>query len=325
MITTYQPRQGGLLATNSEDTRNRFADAIWIDMLDPSPGERQEVNDALGMELPSREDMEEIEASSRLYTEDGGVFMTALVLANSGTEKPVAGVVTFVLAKGRLITLRYTDPQPFRTFIARCGRNIIGGTKPGNVLTALLDTIIDRLADILERVSSEIEIISQRIFDPEGEERPITSGDFQRVLRSLGRRQDLSGKIRDSLLSIGRMLAFLQSAMDRKENKDVLAHIKTLTRDVQSLQDHSSYLATKLSYLQDATLGLINIDQNNIIKIMSVAAMVFMPPTLFASIWGMNFHHMPELDQWWAYPLSLVVMVISAILPYLWFKRKGWL
>lgn len=325
MITTYQPRHGGLLATPAEDTRNRFAEAIWIDMFDPSPGERQEVNDALGMELPSREDMEEIEASSRLYTEDGGVFMTALVLANSGTEKPVAGVVTFVLAKGRLITLRYTDPQPFRSFISRCGRNIIGGTKPGNVLTALLDTIIDRLADILERVSSEIEIISQRIFDPEGEERPITSGDFQRVLRSLGRRQDLSGKIRDSLLSIGRMLAFLQSAMDRKENKDVLAHIKTLTRDVQSLQDHSSYLATKLSYLQDATLGLINIDQNNIIKIMSVAAMVFMPPTLFASIWGMNFHHMPELDQWWAYPLSLVVMVISAILPYLWFKRKGWL
>ena len=99
----------------------------------------------------------------------------------------------------------------------------------------------------------------------------------------------------------------------------------TLTRDVQSLQDHSSYLASKLSYLQDATLGLINIDQNNIIKIMSVAAMVFMPPTLFASIWGMNFHHMPELDQWWAYPISLVVMVISAVTPYLWFKRKGWL
>lgn len=325
MITTYQPRHGGLSAITSEETHARFADALWVDMLDPSPQERSMVNAALGMELPTREDMEEIEASSRLYAEDGGLFMTALVLANSGTEKPVSGVVTFVLAKGKLITLRYTDPQPFRTFIARCGRNILGGDKAGNVLTALLDTIVDRLADILERVSSEIEILSQRIFDPEGAQRPITSGDFQRVLRSLGRRQDLSGKIRDSLLSIGRMLAFLQAAFDRKENKDVLVHIKTLMRDVQSLQDHSSYLATKLSYLQDATLGLINIDQNNIIKIMSVAAMVFMPPTLFASIWGMNFHHMPELDQWWAYPLSLLVMIISAIMPYIWFKRKGWL
>lgn len=325
MITTYLPSHGGLQTIPAEDVLPRFGEALWIDMFDPSPAERLQVNTALGMELPTREDMEEIEASSRLYIEDSGLFMTALVLANSGTEKPVAGVVTFVLVKGKLITLRYTDPQPFRTFIARSRRNILGGEKAGYVLAALLDTIIDRLADILERVSSEIEIISQRIFDPDGDERPITSADFQRVLRSLGRRQDLSGKIRDSLLSIGRMLAFLQSGLDRKENKDVLVHVKTMMRDVQSLQDHSSYLATKLSYLQDATLGLINIDQNNIIKIMSVAAMVFMPPTLFASIWGMNFHHMPELDQWWAYPISLLIMMISAITPYLWFKRRGWL
>jgi magnesium transporter len=325
MMKTYLPHNGGLKAVPAEETWNSFAEVLWIDLYDPSTEERQEVNQALGMELPTREDMEEIEASSRLYAEDGGLFMTTLVLANSGTEKPVAAVVTFVLAKGKLITIRYTEPQPFRTFEARCGRSMIGATKAGNVLMALLDVIVDRLADILERVSSEIEIISQRIFDPEGDERPITSGDFQRVLRSLGRRQDLSGKIRDSLLSISRMLAFLQPVMDNKENKDVLVHVKTLTRDVQSLQDHSSYLATKLSYLQDATLGLINIDQNNIIKIMSVAAMVFMPPTLFASIWGMNFHHMPELEQWWAYPLSLIVMIVSAVTPYLWFKRRGWL
>lgn len=325
MIKTYLPHNGGLKTVPAEDMQRTLSDVLWIDLFDPDPEERQTINQALGMELPTREDMEEIEASSRLYAEDGGLFMTTLVLANSGTEKPVSGVVTFVLAKGKLITIRYTEPQPFRTFVARCGRSMIGATKAGNVLMALLDVIVDRLADILERVSSEIEMLSQRIFDTESDERPITSGDFQRVLRSLGRRQDLSGKIRDSLLSLSRMLAFLQSAMNTKENKDVQAHVKTLTRDVQSLQDHSSYLASKVSYLQDATLGLINIDQNNIIKIMSVAAMVFMPPTLFASIWGMNFHHMPELDQWWAYPLSLVVMVISAILPYLWFKRKGWL
>jgi magnesium transporter len=325
MLKTYLPHNGGLKAVPAEEAESRFGELLWIDMFAPSPEERLEVNKSLGMELPTREDMEEIEASSRLYTEDGGLFMTTLVLANSGTEKPVSGVVTFVLAKEKLITIRYTEPQPFRTFEARCGRSMIGANKAESVLMALLDVIIDRLADILERVSSEIEIISQRIFDPDGDERPITSGDFQRVLRSLGRRQDLSGKIRDSLLSISRMLAFLQPAMDTKTNKDVLAHVKMLMRDAQSLQDHSSYLTGKLSYLQDATLGLINIDQNNIIKIMSVAAMVFMPPTLFASIWGMNFHHMPELDQWWAYPISLMVMIVSAVTPYLWFKRRGWL
>jgi len=144
-------------------------------------------------------------------------------------------------------------------------------------------------------------------------------------LRALGRKHDLSSKIRDSLLSLARMLAFLAQAMDTQPNKDVLPHIKTLTRDVQSLQDHSSYMGTKLSYLLDATLGLINIDQNNIIKIMSVAAMVFLPPTLFASIWGMNFHFMPEIGEWWGYPLAIVVMIFSAVLPYLFFKRKGWL
>ena len=325
MLKTYLSLNGGLKAVPAEEIESRFGELLWIDLFDPTPEERLGMNKALGMELPTREDMEEIEASSRLYAEDGGLFMTALVLANSGTEKPVAGVVTFVLAKDKLITIRYTEPQPFRTFEARCGRSTIGASKAGNVLMALVDVIVDRLADILERVSSEIEIISQRIFDPDGDERPITSNDFQRVLRSLGRRQDLSGKIRDSLLSIGRMLAFLQPAMDTANNKDVLVHVKTLMRDVQSLQDHSSYLAGKLSYLQDATLGLINIDQNNIIKIMSVAAMVFMPPTLVASIYGMNFVFMPEKDWVIGYPLSIILMIASAIMPYLWFKRKGWL
>jgi magnesium transporter len=325
MLKTYLPHNGGLRAIPSEETEQRLGEALWLDLFDPTAEERQTVNGMLRMELPTREDMEEIEASSRLYAEDCGLFMTTLVLANSGTEKPVSGVVTFVLAREKLITIRYTEPQPFRTFEARCGRSMIAASKAENVLMALMDVIVDRLADILERISSEIEIISQRIFDLDGDERPITSADFQRVLRSLGRRQDLCSKIRDSLLSLGRMLAFLQPAMDTKPNKDVLAHVKMLQRDVQSLQDHSTFLTGKTSYLQDATLGLINIDQNNIIKIMSVAAMVFLPPTLFASIWGMNFHNMPELDLPWFYPVSLIVMVISAVLPYLWFKRKGWL
>ena len=131
--------------------------------------------------------------------------------------------------------------------------------------------------------------------------------------------------MRESLLTIMRMLTFLTQSMDNKQHKDVRAHLKTLVRDVQSLQDHATFVATKVSYLQDGTLGLINNEQNNIIKIMSVASIVFLPPTLFASIWGMNFHHMPELDETWAYPFALVVIIISGILPYVYFKRRGWL
>jgi magnesium transporter len=121
------------------------------------------------------------------------------------------------------------------------------------------------------------------------------------------------------------MLTFLAQSLDTKAHKDSRSHVKTLVRDVQSLQDHSTFVATKVSYLQDATLGLINNEQNNIIKIMSVAAMVFLPPTLMASIWGMNFHYIPELDWVWGYPMSILVMIVSAVLPYLYFKRRGWL
>lgn len=325
MLKTYLPHNGGLKAAAGAGNEAFAADTLWIDLIDPTLEERQTVNAALGMELPTREDMEEIEASSRLYSEDGGLFMTALILSNSGTEKPVAGVVTFVLAREKLITIRYIDPQPFRTFETRCGRSMIGANKAENVLTALLDVIVDRVADILERVGAEIEGVSHQIFDANGDKPPITSKDFQNVLRTLGRKHDLSGKARESLLSIGRMLAFLAQAMDTQHNKDVHAHVRTLTRDVQSLQDHSTYLAGKLNYLQDATLGLINIDQNNIIKIMSVAALVFLPPTLIASIYGMNFAVLPEKDWTFGYPFSLLLMAVSVVVPYLWFKRKGWL
>ena len=325
MLKTYLSNNGGLKPISDPESAANIAQALWIDLIDPSPEERQAVDNALGMELPTRADMEEIEISSRLYSENGALFMTALILANSGTERPVADVVTFILAHEKLITVRYIDPQPFRTFEARCGRSMTGANKAENALMALIDVIIDRLADILERAGSEIEAISREIFDTTRGNEPITSRDFQKILRALGRKHDLGSKIRDSLLSISRVLAFLTPVMDTQNNKDVLAHLKTLTSDVQSLQDHSSYMGTKLSYLLDATLGLINIDQNNIIKIMSVAAMVFLPPTLIASIYGMNFKSMPELDWGMGYPLSIALMVVSAVVPYLWFKRKGWL
>jgi len=325
MMKTYMPLNGGLRIVPEADSAGVPPEALWIDLFDPSPEERQAVNNALGVDLPTRADMEEIEVSSRLYAENNAFYMTALVLANSGTESPVAGVVTFALIRNTLITIRYTEPQPFRTFEARCRRGTVPASKAENVLLDLLDVIIDRLADIQERASTEIELISRDIFDPENTEHPITSKEFQDVLRALGRKHDLAGKIRESLLTISRVLTFLQQALDTKTNKDTIPHVKTLTRDVVSLQDHLNYLVSRLSYLLDATLGLINIDQNNIIKIMSVASIVLMPPTLIASIYGMNFAVLPEKDWNFGYPFSLLLMVICAVLPYLWFKRKGWL
>jgi magnesium transporter len=324
MLKTYQLQNGGLKGSVVTEGGKIAAESLWIDLFNPTVDERSAVNAALGMEMPTRADMEEIEVSSRLYQEDGGYFMTALVLGNSDTDHPVADVITFVLAREKLITIRYIDPQPFKTFAARCERTVVHAAKAEDVLLGMMDVIIDRMADVLERAGSEVEIVSREIFDPEMQ-RQMGGKDFQGILRRLGRKHDLTGKMRESLLTLARLLSFLSPAVEGKPNKDIRIHAKTLTRDVQSLQDHTSYLVSKLSYLQDATLGLINNEQNNIIKIMSVAAMVFLPPTLFASIWGMNFKYMPELNSILGYPFAILVMAISAVLPYLWFKRRGWL
>lgn len=324
MLKAYQQLNGGLKGATVEEGLPLPAGALWIDLLNPTVEERQKVSAALGSELPTRADMEEIEISSRLYQENGSLFMTAMILAQMDSDIPLADAVTFVLSNDKLVTLRYIDPQPFRTFALRCERSNIPASKPETVLMQILDIIIDRMADILERAAADVEAISREIFDPTAH-RHLGSKDFQETLRRLGRKHDLASKIHESLLTLNRMLTFLNQATDAKPNKDVRAHVKTLTRDVLSLQDHSTFIATKLSYLQDATLGLINNEQNNIIKIMSVAAIVFLPPTLFASIWGMNFRAMPELGWYWGYPIAIVLIVISGALPYLYFKHRHWL
>jgi magnesium transporter len=324
MLKVYQQQNDGLKGSILSGADPIPDGAIWIDLFDPTDGERSRVNAVLGVEMPTRADMEEIEISSRLYQENGGIFLTALILSNAETENPVADVVSFILTRGKLVTVRYIDPQPFKTFAARCDRGTPIAPRGDMVLISLLDVIVDRMADVLEHAVSEIEVISKDIFQPP-RGKSMQSADFQSVLRRLGRKHDLTGKMRESLLSFSRVLSFLGPAMEGMPNKDVTAHLKTLTRDVQSLQDHTSFLGGKLNYLLDATLGLINIDQNNIIKIMSVASIVFLPPTLFASIWGMNFHFMPELGAEIGYPVALLIIVISGILPYAFFKRRGWL
>ncbi len=323
MLKAYQQQNGGLKGVSIGEDDTLPAGAIWVDLFNPTLEERRKVDLAYGLEMPTRADMEEIEISSRLYQEESNMFMTAMVLAQTETDLPTADAVTFVLTPERLVTIRYIDPQPFRTYALRCERAVVTAPRPEVVLLQLLDAVVDRMADVLEKTGNDVEVISAEIFSPGLHK--MGTRDFQSILRRLGQKHGLSSKMRESLLTIGRMLTFLTQSLDTKAHKDSRAHVKTLVRDVQSLQDHSTFVATKVSYLQDATLGLINNEQNNIIKIMSVAAIVFLPPTLFASIWGMNFHHMPELDEIWAYPVAITIIVVSGILPYFYFKRRGWL
>jgi magnesium transporter len=303
--------------------RDRVA---WVDLLEPTKEEEAAIENWIGAGIPTREEMEEIEISSRLYTENGAFFMTATLPANADGDRPVMSPVTFVLSKNRLITIRYHEPRAFQTFPMRAGKADIGCTNGETILVALLETIVDRLADVLERASREVVEISHDIFHPAEKKASKRDRGFQIVLRRIGRKEDLVSKIQDSLLTLQRLSGFLGQAMvQRASDEELRGRVKTLSRDVESLSDHATFLSQKITFLLDATLGMINIEQNAIIKIVSVAAVVFLPPTLVASVYGMNFDVMPELNWLLGYPFALSLMIVSAVLPFWYFKRRGWL
>lgn len=302
---------------------------VWLDLLDPTRDEEGLVERELGIQIPTRDEMAEIEPSSRFYQENGAVFLTANVMSGIDAGDPVSTPVGFVLTPEHLVTVRYADPRPFRNFAARIEREPELCASSTMTLIHLLDTIIDRLADTLEVVQADIDRSSRAVFrrglEKDRRQRRMSNEALQALLLGIGDDQDLLAKTRDSLMTMERLLSFLSLPLHVRQDKELREHVKTLSRDVNSLTEHSAYLANNIGFLLDASLGLINIEQNAIIKIFSVAAVVFLPPTLIASIYGMNFEHMPELRWVFGYPYAVVMMVLSAILPYLFFKRKGWL
>lgn len=304
--------------------------ALWIDLLEPTVEEKEAVQAMLAIDIPTREEMQEIEASSRLYRESDALYMTAPILSNVDSRRPQGAAITFILTRLCTITVRYATPLSFITFAHRATRQRGLCMTPDAVLSGLLETIIDRIADIMERIGNDLDSISHEIFRPDYQDSGDTPpknksrNDLPEVLRSIGRNGDLSSKARDTILGIGRMISFLSQGDDMPVRREIRLRAKTMTRDIRSLTEHASFLSNKINFLLDATLGMINIEQNNIIKIFSVVAVVFLPPTLIASIYGMNFP-MPELEFKYGYVMALLMMVFSVASPYIFFKRKGWL
>src|SRR6202162_5796846 len=289
-------------------------EAVWIDLVMPTVQEDKLVEALLGIARPPRKEMKEIEVSSRLYVENGARYMTATLMCQSDTATPKTTPVTFILSSHRLCTVRYDDPRPFAIVEHKLARACSPNVSGESVMMDLLDAVIDRSADIQERIGAEVDQISHSIFEPDDEAAPPSYND---VLKALGRKGDLTSKVRESQVSIGRLLSFLaHEAEIMKWTKDPRTQIQSMQRDVTSLSDHATYLANKITFLLDALLGIVSIQQNDIIKIFSIAAVVFMPPTLVASIYGMNFHHnMIELEWTFGYPFALVLMVLVAVLP----------
>ena len=203
-------------------------------------------------------------------------------------------------------------------------RSPVACTSAPTLLAGLLEAFVERIADVLEKVQLELDAVSLAIF-PRSTDVSANRHDLQAMIHKIGANGDLISKSRESLVSFQRLLVYVQQSTSVTLTQDQKGRFKSAMRDAQSLSDHASFLSGKVSFLMDAVLGFINLQQNNIIKIFSVAAVMFLPPTLVASIYGMNFHHMPELDRVWGYPLALLAMLASAVVPYLYFKRKGWL
>ncbi|MGH6763046.1 MAG: magnesium transporter CorA family protein [Phyllobacterium sp.] len=329
MISVYTIQNDQLVLSTVSPTDALPAGTVWIDLLKPAREEDSAVEAWTGISIPTREDMVEIEESSRFYAEGGAQYLTAPILYATDTEAAGIGPVTFILANGLLVTVRYTEPKTIALYISRAmkaGSGLVGSKCTGmNIMLGIIESATDRLADFLEGVSAEIDQTSRGIFRRSTKDRPMTTQDFRRSLNRIGGQGEFLSKVRESLAGIGRALVYLTAMQNEQApGKEKRAWIKSLERDTQSLEAYVDFLSNKITFLLDTIIGMISIEQNAIIKIFSVAAVAFMPPTLVASIYGMNFTFMPELATKWGYPLALGAMVLSAIIPLLYFRKKGW-
>ena len=275
--------------------------------------------------------MQEIEESARLYDEGGALFMTAVVISGISQKRPARAQVTFVVTQKHLITVRYAELLPFATFQQKCSRHPEAHTTSDLLFASLIEQVLQRIADVLETVTTRLDDVGTTLFKEEAKAADDTnkveqvSAMLQETVKRLGRLSSLLGKLRESLLSLNRLLAFFRQNSASWMADGAKAKLKSLDRDVQSLTEYNAHLVSQISYLQEATFNLINIEQNRVIKVFTIAAVLFLPPTLVGTIYGMNFEVMPELKWALGYPMALLMIAVSALIPYFWFKRNGWL
>ena len=324
MITIYD-FVGGKLTPRTEI--GALSDGgVWIDLRNPAEYEDKAIEKALGIEVPTRSEMREIEASNRFYTENGAYYMTGVILHNSSQDVPMTSVITFILTGTRLVTVRYADPRAFPIFVARAAKGDAACTSGAGVMIGLIEMLIEREADLIERVQDEVERMAPAVFGQRSAGQASRNRRLDVYLRTNGKEGDVTARAQESAMSVHRLLMYFAKAVrERKDDKRILLRIETANHDITSLMESLRFLAARTSFLLEATLGMISNEQNQIIKLFSVMAVMLMPPTLVASIYGVNFKFMPELDWFIGYPLALGLMFISGLVPFLYFRRKGWL
>lgn len=316
LYATYKNR-----ITRLEDTADP-AQAVWIDLIQPSDDEIATLH-RIGVDIPSLEDMEEIEISNRLYREEGLDYMTAVLPGERADGERAAMPVSFILSAGRLVTVRHHSPKPFLTYPERGERSTLGCNGADRLFIGLLEEIIARLADILEGSGRVLDVTMAGIFEGQARKNPDI---LQKALEKVGLEAELMARVRLGLLTLERMLAFYTVIVEeRPDTKKLRPVLRSQYRDIQALEVHADFLSSRVSLTVDTTLGMINLQQNDTVRILSVVAALFLPPTLIASIYGMNFTNMPELDKPWGYPMALGMMVMTPVVTWLFLRWKKWL
>lgn len=333
MISAHGPN--GPIDHGGQKDGAGLAQAIWIDLLDPTEEEAREVETATGLRVPSREALSEVESSSRLRRlKDGGLSLSSPMITFDHSDfalKPVG----FVLTKDQLLTIRFHELRAYDTVAKRIVEHDGNCAKSVEVFLLLVEELVDGLADTLEEMSADMSSLSTRIFDfdPVGPSRSSKVGKLspkrrdlalRRLLRSIGWQGKALGKVRASLLGLERIVPFVKDSCEDTLGAEQSPRFDTLSRDIASLDEFETRQSETLQFLLDAALGLINIEQNNAFRILTVVSVVGIPPTLVASMYGMNFKHMPELEWAYGYPYGLALIAISAILPIVIFRIKGW-
>lgn len=324
MLRAFGPAGGKIIDAERDKIP---ANASWIDLEEPTAAEEALVERSLKIDVPTQAELAEIEPSSRLYERDGTLFMTISALTGVTEGEPTTVPIGFVLSGNKLVTLRYATPKPVLAFLSHAERESAVVKDGPTALLRLLDALVDRLADELEVAAAEMEAISGRVFSRNLEARRIPAEKLTALLTHVGRTQTLVARARYSAVTTGRMMSFLGGSgiWSDAANKARLAHLESLSADARALSEHASFLTDSLTFLLDATLGLISVEQNAAMKLFSWVAAVFLPPSVVAGFFGMNFHVFPALAWPMGSHAGLAIMIGSGILPYAYFKWRRWI
>lgn len=298
---------------------------LWVDLFDPTREEEFAVERALAIQVPTREDMRAIEASTRLYEEGGVLYLTATIVTQFDTERPQNNPITFILTPHHLVTNRYVDPVSFKKFVVFAAKHRQQCDTPGAIVAGLLEAFVNHIADALESISDNIDRLTAEIFAPLDKQRLQRVRDYRAILERVGRNGDLNSKARETLTSLARLIAFLLQSNHAQIDDLIRLRLNDVSRDLHQMSDHATFLSSKLQFTLDATLGMINIEQNNTLKIFSVVTVLLLPPSVIAAVYGMNFRYLPGSEHPLGFVLTAILMILSAVLPFALFRRRGWL